>query len=56
MSCIGLGGLKTIAILVSFLPVPSRAKERAKKAGMILFDQNDIPNLKNRLRQELDRQ
>lgn len=51
----GLGGLKTIAILVSFLPVPPHAKERARKNGMILFDQKDIPNLKHRLQEELSK-
>lgn len=51
----GLGGLKTIAVLVSFLPVPPHAKERARKNGMILFDQKDIPNLKHRLQEELSK-
>ncbi|MDR3054425.1 MAG: DUF1887 family protein [Zoogloeaceae bacterium] len=44
-----LGGLRTQAALVSYLDLPSQARDRAKGAGIKIIEKQDLPGLEKHL-------
>ncbi|GHT89569.1 hypothetical protein AGMMS49545_00130 [Betaproteobacteria bacterium] len=44
-----LGGLRTQAALVSYLDLPSQARDRAKGSGIKIIEKQDLPGLKKHL-------